>query len=64
MAKLVKFSVALYDNQLEFIDAKCEKENIKRSKFIERHCLPEELWHLGENRGRKKKVLIGGEPKE
>lgn len=64
MAKLKKFSVALYDNQLEYIDAQCEKENIKRSKFIERHCLPQEMWHLGEHRGRPKKVSVGDKPKE
>lgn len=52
--KARKVSIYLREEQLEFLDKQAEKQGLSRSRFIERTCLPQELWVLEEKRGRPK----------
>lgn len=44
--KGVRFSIYLYDDQLEYIDGQAEKEGLTRSKYIEMKLVPESMWRL------------------
>lgn len=44
--KGVRFSIYLYDDQLEYIDDQAKKEGLTRSKYIEMKLVPETMWRL------------------
>lgn len=51
----VRFSVYFHKEQLEWLDAECEKQKVSRTKYIEMHCLPKSMQCL-----KNKKHFEGG----